>query len=305
MVEPVVMALRTAVQVRNRVWIKNWRNRIMRSYTGPLKGLKGEVFTLDGRIAGSIPPSGVRDAIRFEILGEYAGQHPRWLDMLVDGEKCRINPDSCKPPWFRLFDCVEAAKRRRRLFFRTKDARVSATWFPPRPHPNARLFAFMLAFNGEVLLIDTFERMQRFSTLPNRKRAAIGESSIRATRTMPPKSRTPRKVTIGNKARPASVRVPLRCVFLTGRDAPTVQQQAFMDRQEATSKIVALERSEVYIAPLVPWSAHPHRGYQRTLMRRLLKKWPSLEGQLELVELEIEPLAPPDDHGLIGIRVVT
>ncbi len=47
----------------------------------------------------SIPPSGVPNAIQFEILGEYAGQSPRWVDMLVDAEKCRINPEICEPPW--------------------------------------------------------------------------------------------------------------------------------------------------------------------------------------------------------------
>lgn len=138
-------------------------------YQGELVGLKGEVFELDGRVAGCIPPSGQPGVIRFEVLGEYPGQTPRWADMLVftkDGEErwTRINPEICTRPFWRLLDCVYAAAMTPWKEFSLASAgQHTAMWFPPQPHPEACLFVFTRAFNGKLLLIDTHDRMELFS----------------------------------------------------------------------------------------------------------------------------------------------
>lgn len=73
-----------------------------------MKGLKGEVFVHDERIAGAIPPLGQPDAIPFEITCEHPPTHqfPAWADVRAGNVLVRINPDICEPPWFRLFDCL-------------------------------------------------------------------------------------------------------------------------------------------------------------------------------------------------------
>ena len=74
-----------------------------------LFGLAGDVFNLDGKVAGSIPPSGRPDAISFRISRVVSGSSlfPAWADMMVNGGiPVRINSDICKPPYVRLFFCV-------------------------------------------------------------------------------------------------------------------------------------------------------------------------------------------------------
>jgi hypothetical protein len=133
-------------------------------YGGPLVGLKGEVFkSPDGRIAGAIPPLGVEGAIPFEILGEYPGQNPPWADMLVAGNvKCRINPDICTPPYFRLYDCVFLAATQGHTLPHFEAGVWAKVELPPG-QPGAQTFAFCRAFNGQVVMIELYQRLLKFS----------------------------------------------------------------------------------------------------------------------------------------------
>jgi hypothetical protein len=149
-------------------------------YGGPLKGLKGEVFSVDGRVAGSVPPLGVPGAVPFEILGEYPGQTPPWADMMVGKNaaglvrpgllmggtvRTRIHPGICQAPFLRLFDCVSFVWQRlitekEAPFPRFEEHLWMAVDFPPPPHPNSEKFAFTLGFNGRVVMIDLYERVK-------------------------------------------------------------------------------------------------------------------------------------------------
>lgn len=49
-------------------------------------GIRGEVFNLDGKIAGAVPPVGQPDGIPFEIGAAWpeTSRFPAWTDMMVD-----------------------------------------------------------------------------------------------------------------------------------------------------------------------------------------------------------------------------
>lgn len=132
-----------------------------------LVGLRGAVGGFQGKVQGCIG----RDAetpfqgIAFEIVGESPAVNdmPAWVDVLVDGQKCRINPAICQFPWWRFFDCVCYAARYRKDFPNVTDGMALLT-FPPRPHPAAQDFVFGMAFNRQVLLIDTQQRALSYAS---------------------------------------------------------------------------------------------------------------------------------------------
>lgn len=135
-------------------------------YEGKFKGLKGEVFNSNGLIAGCIPPLGQKDAIKFTMLGEYPGQFPRWVDMLVsppNGEirKVRINPDICEFPFSDLWQCVFiAAMLPWNAFSLFESDAHTGVFVPPT---DGKLFLFTRAFKGTLLMIDTYEHMKKFA----------------------------------------------------------------------------------------------------------------------------------------------
>ncbi len=126
-----------------------------------LVGLRGAVRGFEGRVQGCIgrddnlPFNG----IHFEIVGECPARKgtPAWVDVLVDGQRCRINPEICTFPWWRFFDCVCFAARYRNEFPNVTEGMAVMT-FPPRPHPAAQDFVFGMILNRQLLLIDTKER---------------------------------------------------------------------------------------------------------------------------------------------------
>ena len=97
----------------------------------------------------------------------------------------------------------------------------------------------------------------------------------------------------------SSVRVPLTFYILAGRVAPTPEQADYFRRSEwyrgpldglavQMPNVVDWSRSEVNIAPLIPWLGNPDSMWARKLEKALVKKWPGLSGQLEVLRREVE-----------------
>jgi hypothetical protein len=114
-----------------------------------------------------IPAQGIEGAIRFEIhsiqpAGVPTG-NPGWVQVLINGsEYCRINPDLCRSPYHRLADCVMIAHlHRERLPLGGGSAVLRV--LPPAPHPEAQEVIFWRErlLDGEVVMVDTPERLRR------------------------------------------------------------------------------------------------------------------------------------------------
>jgi hypothetical protein len=128
-----------------------------------IENLKGEIFSVDGKVGIAVPPAGMEDAIPFEVLEIHppVGPSPAWADILLAGKPVRINPDICQPPFFRLADCLMVAHfQREELPLHTMAAKVT---LPPAPHPNAQDYLFWREnISGrEVVMIDTLERVEQ------------------------------------------------------------------------------------------------------------------------------------------------
>ena len=136
-----------------------------------LIGLKGEAFKLDGRVAVAVPPMGNPDAIQWEIGYAYPGtkEFPEWVDVTVNGQPCRINPEICEAPFLRLAECVVIVDTQRDMLPNIEQGTWASITLPPIPHPDAKVFVFARAIFGgilEVVMIDTLERTQKYAVKP-------------------------------------------------------------------------------------------------------------------------------------------
>lgn len=93
------------------------------------------------------------------------GLFPAWADMAVDGTiAVRINPDLCKPPYFRLFDCVAMVRQR------VDDLRaLKAGEKVVVPFGGQRIAFWVESLQGSfgklnVILVDTPERIQEWTS---------------------------------------------------------------------------------------------------------------------------------------------
>lgn len=97
----------------------------------------------------------------------------------------------------------------------------------------------------------------------------------------------------------AEVRIPLFIYVLAGRSKPTPEQARLLGRTEwcegpldglamQMPNVIDWSNSEVDLSPLIPWLGNPDPLWPRALKKKLEAKWPELEGQLEVVELEVE-----------------
>jgi hypothetical protein len=127
-----------------------------------LRGMKGEVFNMGGRVAGVIPPLGRPDAIPFVIKTVWpaTSQFPAWADMIVgDNLRVRINPDICKPPFYRLFDCVAVVSKRTAQILAVEPGHMMSATFQ-----GVRYVFWPEDIGGvQVLMIDTEERVLMWS----------------------------------------------------------------------------------------------------------------------------------------------
>lgn len=132
-----------------------------------LLGLAGDVFNLGGKVAGSIPPSGRPNAISFKIgnVMPETALFPAWADMPVVNEReqripVRINPDICKPPFVRIFDCVAMVGLKiDELLALEPGEKVGATFGGQQfvfwvERPNGRL---------NLVMVDTLERILKWN----------------------------------------------------------------------------------------------------------------------------------------------
>ncbi|MBM4022990.1 MAG: hypothetical protein FJ284_12280 [Planctomycetes bacterium] len=96
-----------------------------------------------------------------------------------------------------------------------------------------------------------------------------------------------------------NVRVPLSFYILAGHVPPTEEQtRSFMTREwyggaldgraAQMPNVVDWSRSEVNLSPLIPWLGNTDSTWARKLAKALPKRWPDLQGQLEVIELEVE-----------------
>lgn len=130
-------------------------------------GTSGEVFNAAGRVGIAIPAQGMEGAIPFEIdaihpPGIPAG-NPGWVQVLIAGKVyCRINPELCRPPYHRLADCVLMAHRHRKQL-PLGGSTANKLVLPPAPHPEAQEIIFwkLRLMDGEVVMVDTPERVRR------------------------------------------------------------------------------------------------------------------------------------------------
>jgi hypothetical protein len=141
-----------------------------------MAALHGEVFLRDGNVTFAIPPNGTQGAIRFEVIRIHPPglNFPAWVDLRVNGNLCRINPDICQPPFHRLADCVWlAAREREKLPVLTVGSPgtmgCAKVTLPPHPHPEAQEFALWRGilrdnkgFEVEAVMIDTMARLTGF-----------------------------------------------------------------------------------------------------------------------------------------------
>lgn len=130
-----------------------------------IENLTGEVFSDGGKVAIAVPPAGMDGAASFVIVKVHPPgvSIPAWADIILAGSRVRINPEICQPPFFRLADCLMVAHHQRGDL-PLGDTAAKLT-LPPAPHPNAQEFLFWKQNIGglEVVMIDTMERVQRYS----------------------------------------------------------------------------------------------------------------------------------------------
>jgi hypothetical protein len=132
-----------------------------------LTGQGGCVFSVDGRIAGAMPPIAMPGAILFRIGVRWKGdtRMPEWQDVTIGTDDAhtkalRMNPALVHNS-MRLYDCVSLAWRHWGEFKSMPEFTVMD--LPPKPHPNSVQVAFALArIDGrQVLMIDTLERIRQ------------------------------------------------------------------------------------------------------------------------------------------------
>lgn len=64
--------------------------------------------------------------------------------------------------------------------------------------------------------------------------------------------------------------------------------------------------SQVNLSPLFPWLGSPDMSWPRRLMKKLVAKWPTLNSQLDVIELEVEIVGGPYEFGeLMTVRAVS
>jgi len=121
-------------------------------------GLKGEVFAHEGRVALAINAKGIKGAVEFRVghLHPATVNFPAWADMMVGHIACRINPAICKPPYFRLADCVSAVAANHKLFRHPPDMMALPL--------TGQTYLFWLESIGgrSVVLIDTKARVEQW-----------------------------------------------------------------------------------------------------------------------------------------------
>jgi len=112
------------------------------------------------------------------------------------------------------------------------------------------------------------------------------------------------------------VRIPLYFYILAGRVGPTEEQERYLQTKEwyggaldglavQMPNMVDWSRSAVDLSPLVPWLGNPDPDFPRKLQKKLVAKWPDLEGRLEVIRLEVEIIGTGYQWGdLLPIRVV-
>lgn len=149
------------------------RNRKQNKYArNAIEGIVGEITNVGGRIVVSVPATGSPDCIPFHIgkVWPTTEQCPSWADVSVGKTRCRINPDLCQPPWFRLGDCLWLAHTRAKVLpFMGFDAHGYSEFaeitLPAPSHPNAQAFVLwrtkLCSHLGEVevVMIDTKARV--------------------------------------------------------------------------------------------------------------------------------------------------
>lgn len=113
-----------------------------------------------------------------------------------------------------------------------------------------------------------------------------------------------------------SAHVPLYFHFLAGRVGPTDNQARLLRPTEVYAgpfdglktrmpDMVDWSRSGVDLSPLIPWLGSPDRSIPRQVMKRLCARWPELNAQLEIIELEVEIIGGPHQWGdAIPVRAV-
>lgn len=144
--------------------------------TSDLQGLKGDVFNLGGKVAGAIPPSGRPNAISFRISGVRPGTSlfPGWAEMTIDGNiPVKINPDICKSPFVRLFDCVAAIGQNSDEILSLKRGDKLAKTFG-----GERFVFWVESLNSpfgklNVIIVDTLERILKWN--PQNLRVSDGQ----------------------------------------------------------------------------------------------------------------------------------
>lgn len=140
-------------------------------------GLAGDVFNLGGKVAGSIPPSGRPGAISFKIgnVVPETALSPAWADMPVVNERgqripVRINPDICKSPFVRLFDCVAMVGLKiDELLAMEPGEKVGATF-------GGQQFVFWVERPNDwlnLIMVDTLERLLKWN--PQNLQVADGQ----------------------------------------------------------------------------------------------------------------------------------
>ena len=78
-------------------------------------GLAGEVFCAEGQVAFMIPPTGIPESIRFDVVGAHGDGGtteqpvpgmPAWAYIQVGNKFVRMNPEIVQFPFHRLADCL-------------------------------------------------------------------------------------------------------------------------------------------------------------------------------------------------------
>ena len=128
-------------------------------------GLKGEVFSVGGKIAGVIPPIDKPFAIQFEVVNLWPADPdkgiPAWADVELSQQwrnppDLRINPDIIAAPFFRFFDLI---------YFAVTDAKRLSQL---RKHGQnlccelqGEQFIFLGHNLGDFIIADTVERVKK------------------------------------------------------------------------------------------------------------------------------------------------
>ena len=121
--------------------------------------LNGEVFDLNGRVAGSVPACGIEGAIPFQVVTRWPGDatSPSWVDVLIAGRiKTRLNPAICEAPYFRLFDVVCRVSQNEKQILTLKNNTAAGTVLGGTSY----LFS---QWNG-LILVDSSERAKQWES---------------------------------------------------------------------------------------------------------------------------------------------